>query len=552
MITSLLAIIVLMVLTCSGSAYMCSLGDNAFEDYLPITFIAIVFINFIFGLLGLLLIGFYISLAAALLMYLFVGINIKRNIAPGFGKRFFSQGFFAYVVLSAVLMFLNYGKLMASWDEFSHWGDVVKMMTTLNVLSTNPTSGSLFPEYPPAMALFQYFSEKIYALVSGREFSEWLLYYSYQLFMFSLYFPFVKKLDFKKIGAYMFIAIVFLLPTVFQNTVYSKIYIDSFLSSVFGIALAYTVQDVKQDRFYYIYVFSLLALLPITKMIGILFAIIVIAVFALFNSGKKTIYAVICAGVPAVLWHVNVRLNSANAAFDLNKISNAKPGYASEVLSRYLGRLISFTYSSSEAVCPQLAFVILFPILTLCLYFVLSKKTKGKIVFWILLIFDLIFVVGLGWAYVHVFSEAEAQTMTELSRYINNALMAQALLIVLNTIEMPTKFMLAAFVITILFTPLQSTARFVTRREVLYSQSFREPYKITIDEILEQSPRDGKVIIVTESTDAMDYMVFKTTLRPMTVVMCYMPGDENKLEDCLHTGYDYLTYFEVTESFTLA
>ena len=65
------------------------------------------------------------------------------------GLIIFLLVFFAFSVFNA-------GKLASTWDEFSHWIDIVKAMTTVDDFGTNPQSLSTFKSYPPAMSIFQY------------------------------------------------------------------------------------------------------------------------------------------------------------------------------------------------------------------------------------------------------------------------------------------------------------------------------------------------------------------------------------------------------------
>ena len=569
MILEFLAVILILLCILSGSVLLCSMGKCSFSDALPLTFIAVAFINYIFGLFGALQLGFILTMLCAAAAYCAAVYFIIKNRdikKPAVGRDI--SPLIIFTALSLILLFLNYGKLLASWDEFSHWGDVVKMMTTLNVLSTSPASDSLFPEYPPAMALFQYFAEKLYMLITGSRMAEWLLYYSYQLFMFSLYFPLIKKLNLKKLSSYLYLAVLFLLPTVFQHEVYSKIYIDPFLSSAFAVLLGTIVLSQEHNTLYYIKVFSFLALLTITKTLGILLAVIAFIVFIIYEPQKKIdsfkLFGFLSVLIPALSWQINVKLSASKAAFNLAEIKSVSSEYSSAVLGRYFKLLTSNTYTSSEALCPQLPFILFFIIIIGALFLSLYLhgkerpicKKRNFTLFTILLLFDILFIIGLGFAYVYVFSSSEAETMTEASRYINNLLMADSLLSVfcfISLADAKNKFVIPAALLAavLLFTPLQSTARFLLRREVLYSQTFRAPYDSVTEKLIEASASDLKdknIIIATESTDAMDYMVFRTSLRPASVVMYYIPGDEDKLSDMLVSEeYDYLAVFEVNE-----
>lgn len=208
MASSLITLTVFFVLLCSGGALVCALGRGSFEDALPLTCTAIVTAGFVFGIVGLLPAGFYAALAAAVSAIAAAIYLLVRNGAGDFRKRFFTPGFFIFAALYIFLAAINYGMRLTSWDEFSHWGDIVKVMTTIGGFGTAAMSDSMFPAYPPAMALFQYFCERIYMLVSGESMSEWLLYFSYQTFMFAMFFPFLRRFDLKKAWSWAFFAVI--------------------------------------------------------------------------------------------------------------------------------------------------------------------------------------------------------------------------------------------------------------------------------------------------------------------------------------------------------
>ena len=51
--------------------------------------------------------------------------------------------------------------MIAEWDEFSHWGSVVKSMFLTNGLSVKEGSSLMFKSYPPAISIFEYFFQVI-------------------------------------------------------------------------------------------------------------------------------------------------------------------------------------------------------------------------------------------------------------------------------------------------------------------------------------------------------------------------------------------------------
>lgn len=96
-------------------------------------------------------------------------------------------------VLFIAFSYFNWGNVAHSWDEMSHWMTAVKSMSYIDDFLTNPDSKAYFKSCPPAMALLQYFFQKVYFMVSGGNiFNEWRMYLVYQMFTLSMIFPFFK------------------------------------------------------------------------------------------------------------------------------------------------------------------------------------------------------------------------------------------------------------------------------------------------------------------------------------------------------------------------
>lgn len=226
------------LLLLSGCFFGCAYSERRFEEMLPLWCIAIVLIMFVFGITGFLAAGAYFILPLSLAALVAGVLRLKKTGTQGFRARFFSPAFRLFALLYLVLIVFNYGRLILAWDDHSHWGDVVKVMTTMDVMSTSPLSLSLFKEYPPGLALFEYLLQKL-ILLFGGEFTEWPMFLSYQVLFFSLMFPFFRNLDFKKLYSYIIVVILFLSPLPLYREVMSQLMVDPFLGMAFGCALGH-------------------------------------------------------------------------------------------------------------------------------------------------------------------------------------------------------------------------------------------------------------------------------------------------------------------------
>ena len=516
-----LALLVLLVLLCCPCALGCALTQRRFEQWLPLSLTGIVLIQLLFGLFGCLRAGFTAAVVFCLLALLAaLVIAWCGREGQAFVRRLFDAPFFLFCALYLFLICVNYGKLLAAWDEFSHWGDVVKMMTTLDVLSIDPASRSLFPEYPPAMALLQYFGERVYLAVTGEtEMAEWLLYLVYQLFLFSLFFPLLSAERLKKLDTWLGLAAVFLLPCVFQVSVYAKIYIDAFLGVLFGLALYAALSDPAWERMRPLGFAALLMLLTLSKALGLVFALVALGCAAL--SGRKKLWLTLLALLPALLWYGIAWLNRAAQGYSGEKLRTAVQSggagftaYRLDILQSYGRAFFTRPILGQEAVCPALSGAVVLLVLLLLLAFLLAKARRSG--FRLLLGFNLCFSAGLGLAFAFLYPPEEASILLGMERYLNNLYLADALLLLLLARERRPGLRMAALSLCVILalTPLQATARFLLRREVLYSQTVRAPYARAVRALQQADPEGGGCVLLDTGEDALGAMILRTSLRP--------------------------------------
>ena len=203
MIMQMITQVVLFGILISGSMLGSAVWKKRFEDLLPIGCASIVLMLFLCGILGFLKQGVYLVLIISVFLWSYSLCHLFRNKTwKEFGNNFLTPAFCIFLAAYIVLTYTNYGMMAATWDEFSHWADIVKAMVSIDDFGTNPEAQSIFQSYPPGMSLFQYFFEKVYLLLNrGELFSEWRLYFSYQIFFLSFFMPFLRKLTFEHLSA---------------------------------------------------------------------------------------------------------------------------------------------------------------------------------------------------------------------------------------------------------------------------------------------------------------------------------------------------------------
>lgn len=278
---------VAMIFLCltAGGVLCCALFEKQLEETLAVGPLAIVFVLYWGGLLGALKESVYLVLAICALCYALALCTAwqRRRLRPLL-KNIFTPGFWVWLLLFALVWYTNRGKLIHYYDEFTHWGDVVKVMCEIDDFSTHPASRSLFASYPPGMALLQYFVQKANGLLlNGREIDEPLVYMTYQWAMLSLFTPFLKGLHYRKPWRIAFAAgAVYIVPVmIYTSSAYALVYIDAYLATLSGFVCAFAFLKENPDGVDTAMVCLALFMLVLTKDVGLLFALGGAAVFSL-------------------------------------------------------------------------------------------------------------------------------------------------------------------------------------------------------------------------------------------------------------------------------
>ncbi len=396
-----MAALVLLLTVSSGSFFCCARTGKRYEEILPLTCMGIVLILFLFGLLGLLKLGVYAVLALAAALYAGGGYFIWRHKRKEAGGAFLAgmltPGSVLFVCMFLAFWLLNQGRLASEWDEFSHWMDTAKILTTLDDFGTNPAAFASFPSYPPGMSLFQYFFQKIYLLFHPQAvFNEGLAFAAFQVLFFSVLFPFFKELSFRQpLRLMLTCGVVFLFPLLFFQNIYASVQIDSFLGVLSGAGLAAAFLERKWDWSGSLYVWMLCAVLVLAKASGLLFAVVLAAAYAvslLWRDSrepaprKRGRNLLLCGGaalsvaLPKLLWTYEVKSAGARMSFtgkvDLARLWQVLMGrdgsYLATVLENWKNAwgssAIAFGHTGLEGSVSYLMLVVLLTLACLLLW----------------------------------------------------------------------------------------------------------------------------------------------------------------------------------------
>ena len=446
MITTLLLILIIFI----PSFYFYIKKNIDIERIIPCTIFTIILIIYILGLLNLLKFGVYLVfiLSFLFLMLLIPVLIRKKQEVKEKIKVLLKPSILIWILAIIVLYFYYRGRMLTAWDEFSHWGDVVKMMYYNNIYSTNPASLSAASGYPPVMSIFQYFVQNL----STHGYNECLLFLAYQVFAISLTLPFIKNIKWKDVFKILLIIIVLIIvPTIFFATpyyYYNIIYIDPFLGILFAYILA-TIFVTKEYKDFDIISISLaLFALTLTKDIAPVFSFIAVSIVflnlifgdrlykTLKKINKKNLVVFFKQTRPLWIfllviimsyasWKINVAFNVKETSLIggssikdviLSLFSNEQT-YRTLVINNYINRLSEYKFTEFGNIYMISSIMILFSIL---IYNKEKNDNKKKSVYSFSVIFigEIFYVLLMLLLYLLLFSENEAVGLASFERYI--------------------------------------------------------------------------------------------------------------------------------------
>lgn len=520
--------------------------EKKFEECIPMVFMWIVFIIFISGIIGFLYTGVFAT-------FIIFGIVIIFSIIKGFAKpnrggilwkRLLTPGLLIFTIGYWALAILNRGRLIYQWDEFSHWGDVVKVMFIYDDFGTVPEARMLFASYPPGMAIFQYFNTKINVILGGEGFSEWRIYHAYQIFTYSMFLPFVNKLDIKRpIRIIVICLVIFLTPAFFIDMFFSSVYIDTFLAVLFGVGIAFATSYDDEEPYYSIMSMSIVGMLVLTKAAGTYLAIVVAFLYVLRKwaavgklandvriSEKKVIYdgvlplivSLFSILVPYELWHINVEVTGSYIVFakpySISTLIKAIAGKADSIYQEMWNLFIAKVGNTSIAIhnLGISATLIVVAVILFALICSINRikdscdrieksyhKIPFKVEIIVLVLSLLIYITGLGATYTFKLQEKD---LPSFNRYIGIyflGLFSYAICILVSCIcefkeEKEKKYIMLLIVAFICFAPSDTTMYFLSRQYTEDSISYRSQFNEIVNKINDNTGNNKSRIFLIE------------------------------------------------------
>ena len=518
-----------------------------FEETVALSAGSLILILFLFGILGVLEAGVFFVLGLTLLL---IGLSVIRLVgkpAAASVRAFFTPSFLAFTLLFGFLFVIHFQRMLHEWDEFTHWGDVVKAMTCVNDFSTNPEAHSMFQSYVPGMALFQYLFQKIATLLTGCSFFDWGLYFCFHLLSCIFLLPFFDIRKWKHfLPGFVMLGCIALLPCFLQKEYLTSIYIDSFVSLLAGtgFAILFIRKKTPVVLAHFLVVCSMLVL---AKDVGMLFAVILGCTFLIqeLRCGTERRRLVIllaltvaAIAVPKVLWEINIRLHHAATSFrdpvDLDVlfriITFRDHSWRTVLLENYFSRLFTSSVPLGGISGISIGYPVLSALLLGALFFCRhlwsrlapDRKKQQSAVCVMMILTLLIYLAGMPFFYIFRFGEDAADSLPSLARYLSIVFTAFTIALFLVFAgyirEKPRHLwkgvavcILAAF----LFTNGETFLHYLDRAYIRETGYIQGKVSSIVSPMLSLADGEAKdVWIISQGSDGFDYWMIRYGIRP--------------------------------------
>ncbi len=545
----MLSVIVFGLTLMAGGVFAGVFFRRDFADTLPLSAMGLILVLYLAGFLGALKAGVFLILGLALLLYaISVPRLLKEKSAIQFLKNHFGAEGVYFIIIYVILVALNVGRLAWHHDELSHWMTCVKAMTNIDDFAANyALSDADFASYPPAMALFQYFFQKLHEIFDGAAlFSEWRPYAAFQLFCCALFFPAVKRLKYNKLWKPVLLAALLLIPLVLYPDFFAAVLIDPVLGVMAGAAfmVLFFCEDIPLAE-KTVHISMLCALLTLMKDAGIFFAVFAAAAFAAsvlmglrksnIPQGEKPrtaapLRSALIATIPLLSalaakgsWKLILNRFATPLSFsaplrlgEYLKIffAGGDATWRGETVRLYKAALTNTgIYKIHEGITTSYLLVLLLLLAALAVFTVLrarKSKNPGKTIFLsiILALQTVAYTFFLGAVYISKFSEIEATELACFDRYVRIGILPLFLVLAVlalqclqplkNKWKVPLSAILCAGVV--LLCSFEWLWGFVSRKSVQDTVANREPYRAVQQTVETECSGHDEILIPDDLT----------------------------------------------------
>lgn len=529
------------ILACIAGMYT-KLWGRRFEEVLPLSMFSVIFLIYLTGMFKSLQAGFWLTLAAGGiggLCCLYFSIKEKRK----FLQQVLTPGCIAFFLLAFIFWWTNRGRLLMQWDDFSHWGLVVKNMHLFQKLGNVAESTVKFKDYPPAASIFAYF------FTNFGSYNETNAIRGMGLLTAGTMLPLFREIRWENkkslFSGMVLFTLIYVLPTSFHKNAYIGLYVDSLLGVLFFF-LVYLMVAYEPGKFRTVNLAAGCMMLTLTKASGTGLAMMAVCFvligflfvykekrerLRLFADGAVCVASVVLAQQS---WNLYLKFSGTERAWSASEISPAgilalftgeAPAYRMETLKNFGSFLLTKPMGGWLVQFPVIVWIVLFvafAFLFLCFCEEEDRK-RFRAVFIGLMAGFLVYLLSLLILYLFSYSQFEAVKLASADRYIFTYILGMLCsyvgIFVLYFREKQLLVHILALVVTSLCVTKDGVfdVLMYPKESVLTSQMLEEGYR---GSGRFQDKLDGtkdRVYVISQNNYGLDYWVLRNVFTPVKI-----------------------------------
>ncbi len=406
---------------------------RSFEQALPLVFAGVVSVLYIAGLCGATAVGVYVvwALGSAATAWLFAALlrpDTRAKVLP-----LLTPGVAAFALVFTLFWLIHTGRRPARLDEFSHWAIVVKNLWFHGGFGNGAATNTVFHDYPPAMALLEYF----FAKAGGGIFREDMCYRGLSIFLCAVQFPLLSGITWRQCWKMAWVLpLILVLPAAFFGDVYRLLLVDGAMALLFAAILSWDAGK-RDDKATWWGLGLLAALLTLTKTSGFALCLLALGMVAVqrwrqggWRVAVWVLVPLVMAGIAQLSWRIyygglgvtgpwGVRAGGLSDLWALFQ-GNA-PAYRYEVLRAFAAYpLASGDFGVLLPLSPAAAAVFLAGVGLL--WALVARRAQERSpwpTLWALAVGGILYLASLLALYLFVFHPMEAVLLASISRYLS-------------------------------------------------------------------------------------------------------------------------------------
>ncbi len=443
------------------------------------------------------------------------------------------------MILYVFVIFINFNKGFNGWDDYSHWGVMVKESLRLNKLySVNESMLTIHKDYPPLQTLYQIIWVK---LCNG--YSEAYLLRASLFLSLSFLVSFIEK------NKLINIVIVLITSCFFKEIsflMYQTIYTDPILA----ISIAYCIIILVNEKNNIIKIISLIFLIMI-KQIGFVFFVLCLAIYffnKLLNKNKINISDILLVVLPCIFYkswgiYISQFLMPKQFEVGLKEIVNFyKVFYLPKDTWQYISATNYLNSVFHRNIFLNFSYITSLLIISILIFILYIKDRKKSI-----LLAGFYIIGGIGYGllmlilYTTSFGPFEGVILASFERYLTTYLFVGIILIMFELFNMDFKYKVVYIILGIFI----SSSNLINLKPQLVYNSWGNYLYNDVVKIKNGVENDRGVYLISNNDNGSIPTIVRYYLNPM-IVHSFNEGIslEEFKNNILSVGYIYIIRYD--------